>query len=399
MNRTNRPPFLLTRVLKSSKPAITDIDDLAALEKSFRRSAFALLPSAMTPSRTPSNTLIASCRAPGFEAPVYFRIPYGRDKWPEIDDWYINYGRKGSTAIEKMQLRKDHQQPYCHEYIVIFTRGGHTYRVERRPDAGAAFDTIMKEGCTPFDTIEEVHSTSLKELKRTSDCVVELHWRSEETIDLLFVLSICFRLHNDKWARRYTLQHYNCYFLSWTIMMIIVRNTTACAAGLDTALECGVWPKGLQNWNVELELDRARDRERILRQKLEEEREQAQMRKLELELVRVRVHKRERVRELRRQLLEVERARERMQELTQEQMKVLKRVRALEREREQEWTRARVLAQVVAQVPVAVGWQLAQGWTHEKENVREKLRELLRAADTGFLPGELDTMVKTTPNR
>jgi hypothetical protein len=399
MNHTSRPPFALNRVFKSAKLAGTDSDDLAALEKSFRRSAFAFLPSAATPSRTPSNTLIASSRALAFEAPVYFRIPFGKDKWPEIVDWYINYGSKGSTAIDKMQLRKDRQQPYCHEYIVMFTRGGHVYRIDRRPDAGAAFDTIMKEGCTPYDTVEEVHSNLLKGLNGISDCVVELHWRTEKTIDLLFVLSICFRLHNDKSAQRYTLQHYNCYFLSWTIIMIIARNTTGCAAGLDAAIECGVWPKGLQNWNVELELDRARNNERILGLKLEQEREQAQIRKLKLELVRVRVPKRERVRELRRELLDVERARERMQELTQEREWELKRARALEREREQEWKRVRVLAQVVAQVPVVLGWQLAQGWKREEENVREKLRELLRAVDTGFLPGELDTMVKTVPNR
>ena len=181
--------------------------------------------------------------------------------------------------------------------------------------------------------------------------------------------------------------------------MIIARNTTGCAAGLDAAIECGVWPKGLQNWNVELELDRARNSERILGLKLEQEREQAQIRKLKLEVVRVRVPKRERVRELRRELLDVERARERMQELTQEREWELKRARALEREREQEWKRVRVLAQVVAEVPVVLGWQLAQGWKREEENVREKLRELLRAVDTGFLPGELDTMVKTVPNR
>jgi hypothetical protein len=394
----DRAPFLLTRIFKSSKP-VADIDDLAALEKSFRRSAFAFLPSAASPSRTPSNTLIASCRAPIFGAPVYFHIPYGRDKWSEIVDWYINYGSKSSTAIEKIQLRKDNQQPYCHEYIVVFTRGGHIYRVDRRPDADAAFDTIMKEGCTPYDTVEELHLTSLKKLDGTSGCVVELHWRGEQTVDLLTVLSICFRLHNDKWAQRYTLQHYNCYFLSWTIITTIVRNIAACSAELNTALDCGVWPRGLQNWNVELELERARDRERTLELELERGREQARMRKLELERVRVRVHKRERVRQLRRELRDVDRARERMQELTEERTRALKRAHALEREREQERKRAKALAQVVAQVPLVLGWQLAQGWKHEKENVREKLRELLRAVDTGFLPGELDTMVNTVPYR
>ena len=36
----------------------------------------------------------------------------------------------------------------------------------------------------PFDTIQEVDSTSLKELDSTASCVVEYHWQIEESIDL-----------------------------------------------------------------------------------------------------------------------------------------------------------------------------------------------------------------------
>jgi hypothetical protein len=78
MNRAHRSPFSLTRMFKSSKPVLEDIDDLNAVEKSFRRSSFTLLPSASTPSRAPSNTLIASSQAASLEAPVRFHIPYGR---------------------------------------------------------------------------------------------------------------------------------------------------------------------------------------------------------------------------------------------------------------------------------------------------------------------------------
>ena len=66
----------------------------------------------------------------------------------------------------------------------------------------------------------------------TSSCVVELHWQSEESIDLLFVLSICFAIHNDKWTDRYTLQHYNCYFISWAIIFTM-RKRVVCTAKLQ----------------------------------------------------------------------------------------------------------------------------------------------------------------------
>jgi hypothetical protein len=226
MNRT------LIHIFKPPKPVVEDIDDLADVERSFRRAGFAFLPSAVTPSRAPSNTLIASFQAAFFKGPPRFHIPYGWDKFPEVVDWYNDYGSEDSTAIDKIQLRKDHQHPYYHECIIVFTRGGHTYRVDRRPDADAAFDTIMREGCMAYDTVEEVGSTTLRELDEASDCVVELHWRGEETIDLLFVLSICFRIHNDRWTKRYTLQHYNCYFVSWTIIMVVIRSSTVLERGI-----------------------------------------------------------------------------------------------------------------------------------------------------------------------
>jgi hypothetical protein len=98
----------------------------------------------------------------------------------------------------------------------------------------------MKAGCTAYDTIEEVHSTPLKELHRTSGCVVELHWQDEQTIDLLFVLAICFAIHNDKWAKRYTLQCFNCYFLSWAIIVITMRKSAVCGDGLNMAVQDGI---------------------------------------------------------------------------------------------------------------------------------------------------------------
>ena len=84
------------------------------------------------------------------------------------------------------------------------------------------FDTIMKNGYIADDTIREVDSTSSKELDSTSSCVVELHWQIEESINLLFILSICFATRNSKWVDRYTLQRYNRYF-SWVTVAITMR--------------------------------------------------------------------------------------------------------------------------------------------------------------------------------
>jgi len=223
-----------SRFIKSSEQAAVD-DELAAWEEAIHHSSFALLPAVLTPSRAPSNTLIASTRALFFEGPVHLDFASGWDKGPVIE-WYETHRRKGSTIIEKLQLRRDRLPPYYHEYIVLFTQGGHAYRVDRRPDPNSPFDTIMRAGCKPHDTVQTVESRSLRELEKASDCIVEVHWEDKPTIDLLFVLSICFALRRDKQAKQYTLQRYNCYFLSWTIIMVAVRDSVTWETRVNTVM-------------------------------------------------------------------------------------------------------------------------------------------------------------------
>ena len=295
----------LRRLFHPSSPSVGD--DLADLEECFRNSSFALVPSALTPSRAPSNSIIAATRALFFNRPVRLDFTSGLDKGP-VRDWYKTQRAKGSTAIKKIQLRKDYQHPYYHEYIVISTRSDHTYRVDRRPDPDAPFDTIMKTGCMAYDTIQELNSTSFKELDSTSSRVVELHWQCEETIDLLFVLGICFAIHSDKLADRYTLQRYNCYFLSWVIIGITMRKSAVRAAvfnslgdrrrelGRERKLELERLLEELleQQRELRLKLKKERMMERWIEKRNEREsegkreRERERERELELELVRVR---------------------------------------------------------------------------------------------------------------
>ena len=344
----------LSHLFKSSEPPVKD--DLTVLPESIRSSSFALVPSALTPSRAPCNTAIASSRIPFFNGPVHLDFSSGWEKGP-VTDWYNKHRTKGSTAIDKIQLRKSHQHPYYHEYIIVSTRGGHTYRVDRRPDADAPFDTIMKAGCTAYDTIEEVHSTPLKELHRTSGCVVELHWRGQ-TIDLLYILSICFAIHSDKRGKRYTLQCYNCYFLSWAIIVITMRKSAVCGNGLNIAVQDGI-RQGDSDlvWNVAKEVGRW-----VWRWKQSERAQQGwdvQKRELALELVQERVQKLE---------LELESARE--------QMRAMERERGRERERGV-WVWVRELEQkfVIMREQVRV---LEQKLASMRVRVLELERELMR---------------------
>ena len=312
----------LRRLFHHFSPSVSD--DLADLEECFRNNSFALVPSALTPSRAPSNSIIAAARALFFYRPVRLDFTSGLDKGP-ISDWYNEQRAKGSTAIKKIQLRKDYQHPYYHEYIIISTGSGHSYRVDRRPDPDAPFDTIMKTGCIAYDTIQEVDLTSLKDLDKTSSCVVELHWQGKEIIDLLFILSICFAIHNDKLSDRYTLQRYNCYFLSWAIIVITMRKSAVFGAVSNTGK--GV-PERVGEPELELEAEKL-----TVRLELEQMREVKRVWGSEWE--------RELVRELVRELM-----RELVRELELKRMQELKRVSVRELGQELELVRARARVQV-----------------------------------------------------
>src|SRR6202041_3825360 len=84
-------------------------DDLPAWRKRSRSSSFTL-PSALMPSRVPSNRFIGSSRTVP-EGPVLLQWP---DHWGtgETSRWYRQQRRHGSTAIHKMQLRKEHRNPF-----------------------------------------------------------------------------------------------------------------------------------------------------------------------------------------------------------------------------------------------------------------------------------------------
>ena len=138
-------------------------NSLIALKKFVRGYAFAPLPFALSPSCAPSNTVIALSQHAFFQQPVLLDIG---DK-ERVMEWYNG---QASTTIDKIQLRKDRQQPYYHEYILIFLHSGCVYRIDRRPDRDTPIDTVMNQGCKAYDMIAEVGATSLKRMESVSVC-------------------------------------------------------------------------------------------------------------------------------------------------------------------------------------------------------------------------------------
>ncbi|KAG8742510.1 hypothetical protein FRC10_001344 [Ceratobasidium sp. 414] len=171
------------------------------------------------PSQTASNSAIQWSREGRTGGPVLLDFSSGWGKGL-VFDWYKHMR---STSVAKIQLRKEFEEPFRHEFILVHLQRSGFYRLDRRGDPNVPTQTLRAEGSEAYDTIHEV--TELDKVESTSECLVEL--RPNGTIDLLFILSICFSIHSDPKTQRYTLQRFNCYFFSWTITSIVARHSVA----------------------------------------------------------------------------------------------------------------------------------------------------------------------------
>ncbi|KAF9505437.1 hypothetical protein BS47DRAFT_1489826 [Hydnum rufescens UP504] len=171
-----------------------------------------------TATSSSPNAVVASSRAHRSAGPT--RIQFGPD-WRnnEIMNWHHSLGRR-ATKINMFQLRRE-RSAFKHQYVVLILSDECILRLDRRGDETKPVDTLTLEGTESIDTIADV--TSLPDLDKTSDCLAKLHCQGSN-VDLLNIIKICFGIHRDTKAGRYTLQCFNCYFFAWTLLIATARH-------------------------------------------------------------------------------------------------------------------------------------------------------------------------------
>ncbi|KAL5633178.1 hypothetical protein ACGC1H_003617 [Rhizoctonia solani] len=157
------------------------------------------------------------------EDPV--RIEFEQE-WKEGNPLYDWYNRRSSHLIKTMQLRKERNAPFFHEYVVFELEGnGGYFRIDRRqlPEETLPLDCICEHGVEAFDTIEQVISLE-DDSYSASDCLTML---TSPTVQLEFVLRTVWAIHQNSHSRVYTLQRYNCYFFSQTVFLFAARSVSS----------------------------------------------------------------------------------------------------------------------------------------------------------------------------
>ncbi|KAG9086584.1 hypothetical protein FRC07_013050, partial [Ceratobasidium sp. 392] len=169
------------------------------------------LPASCVPS---GNTLSGSSSNTRLQAPHKIGYPKGW-RTGETEKWYKS---QPTTKFTHLQYRKELEQPFFHEYIVIELDNDTVCRFDRRGDVTTRAHAFTLEGVTAEDTAHVIqkHETHYAAINNNSDMLLRIHFPNG--LDLLTILAICYGVQKDDETRAYTLTRYNCYFLSWIII-------------------------------------------------------------------------------------------------------------------------------------------------------------------------------------
>lgn len=161
------------------------------------------------------------------QEPKSLIFPSGWRKGPVFEDWYDTL-KPEATSIDRLEIRKDTSGPVPHRFIIIHMTDGSTHRFDRRPDheeTGAATGVILLGNTavkSKDEYIAKVSQLAWLQLQSVSHCEIELFLGGK--VDLLAVLSACYGISQDQTAYKYTLFNHNCFFFSWTILMVVSRH-------------------------------------------------------------------------------------------------------------------------------------------------------------------------------
>ncbi|QRV94591.1 hypothetical protein RhiJN_22609 [Ceratobasidium sp. AG-Ba] len=153
-------------------------------------------------------------------------FPHGRWNAGEFFNWYQNPDTL--KRIARIQIRKE-GSPVPHRFIIVCAisedgKKGAFYRFDRRPNIGPAYvvaKATQSEHCGLAKDDYEV----VKDPSTFSSAICEVELIFQKRVDLSSIVKACFAISQDPDARNYSLQQYNCFFFSWTLLMVVSRKS------------------------------------------------------------------------------------------------------------------------------------------------------------------------------
>ncbi|KAF8596829.1 hypothetical protein BDV93DRAFT_527833 [Ceratobasidium sp. AG-I] len=160
----------------------------------------------------------------------------------EIFDWC----RKNftSTVVTRLEIRIS-RDAVPHRFVVAYMQDGTIYRFDRRPRTPNLF--IIASNPVPASPIDNEPTTRAADevcipgraelLEMDLSTYWEINLVLPENVDIYLIISACYAIAQDKKARNYALREYNCYFFSWTIVMLVTRHLLPFTVPSPTAVQ------------------------------------------------------------------------------------------------------------------------------------------------------------------
>jgi hypothetical protein len=149
--------------------------------------------------------------------------PVYRITFPELPDTRIWYHNRMHLKVKKIQYRKEIRLPFRHEYLVVYLSDGSACRFDRRPDPDTRLEALTEHGPDAVDTVTDVGPNDLENPPPGFESERLATFELQNELDLYFIFLICYGIQHNPVTKRYTLQQYNCYFFSWTIILNVAR--------------------------------------------------------------------------------------------------------------------------------------------------------------------------------
>ncbi|KAJ8080722.1 hypothetical protein PM082_017556 [Marasmius tenuissimus] len=143
--------------------------------------------------------------------------------------WYQTL-QGDSTMIDRLQVWRSNRfsRTITHRFVVLHMVDGTVHRLDR---SALTADITMLSGISVkaggvgrVETKDEmiVNVQNFRGIEKTSQLEIEI--RLEGKVELMVVLSTCYAISQNPKGYEYDLREYNCFFFSWTILIVATRH-------------------------------------------------------------------------------------------------------------------------------------------------------------------------------
>ncbi|KAG8683982.1 hypothetical protein FRC11_012805 [Ceratobasidium sp. 423] len=133
------------------------------------------------------------------------------------------YEQQSATRFTSIEYRKDIDGQFRHEFVVARLDNSNICRFDRRAREDMRGHVLKDEGTISEDSAHVITLADAESRVLLDKSEVLLRVDIPEGEDLMFVLAVCLAIQSHPKAKSYSLLYYNCYFFSWTLVMIISR--------------------------------------------------------------------------------------------------------------------------------------------------------------------------------